>query len=201
MIKEEDLPKRESISKVRQFGWDCKRSDIINYKYIQRFLKSKVDCKWDDVYSEVCKKFNRWEIDCIKRMVELHVRKEKNKIIDSEGKELFKYGSYKSYYIHPDTKTLCEAPSRKYITRTREITKILSNDPLHQYHLIEGLWYLIKLEPLPDTVKLNVEDVILGKHINRNALKRLYGSQVYGVSKKQLNKRELKDIYDKRNNK
>lgn len=48
----EDLPKRESFSGRRNYGWDAKELNE-NLNPLLRFLKSKVGKDWDKTYSEI----------------------------------------------------------------------------------------------------------------------------------------------------
>lgn len=65
-------------------------------------------------------------------------------------------------------------------------------DSCHQYRKLNNLWYFITLQKIP--LWEDVTDVVLKVTIKPSIAKSEYGREVYAVSKRQCNKKEIKWI-------
>ena len=113
----EDLPKRISSSRRRQYGWDAKEfSDLIGP--LQRFLRSRIGKHWNTVYSELSQNLDKrsmagqhiWTHVWIEVERDCHVGPDK-KVYPSP-----KYGRnlpVSGLYIHPKTGLLSWAGGRR----------------------------------------------------------------------------------------
>lgn len=103
------------------------------------------------------------------------------------------YGLYRSFgrwydefYIHPQTGLLCVAVQLpKKLPQQRDDFVIIDAD--HHYLKVDEIWYLIALQDLPAFGY--VWDVVL-----RELVQREYGRAIHAASKRQCNKREIKQI-------
>jgi hypothetical protein len=64
---------------------------------------------------------------------------------------------------------------------------------------VDGAWYLVTLRRFPDPQNLQpssliVRDEVLGRSLTREQAVDVYGRAVYGVSRRQLGKRELRQL-------
>lgn len=216
----EDLPKGEKIrqkwetynndSTAKQF------TDVLGPLY--RYLLSKVGEPWDQVWSEVCKNLPGHSMNVrhirghIKDFVEVQTVMLDGKVCYAEGMSygLEITGGYGRYewqmYVHPDTGVLCKIKSTG-THRFREKQKVgidVPDEPMKQYHQIDGVWYIVTLAEcahldaprhsagVPRQWRTwEVYDAAYKQNFNRRDLKDKYGKLVYGVSKKQLNRKQI----------
>jgi hypothetical protein len=160
---------------------------------MRRFLQSQLDKPWDHVYSKICRMLAMpiKKIDDL-HDVELHV------VIDNEGQLVDARGMQLApgdFYVHPETGALMQVPigSRRRYQRRKSYLQLLVNDG-HRYVRIKRIWYDVEFASLPADVD-RVDDVVLGEKASFWALYREWDASLYAVSKRQLNKRELREIH------
>ena len=191
----------ESSSRKRKYGWDAKELNE-HLSPLRRFLQSKVGEPWKDVYSEICENLR------INNAVQSHVRDhvdsdvERN-VVMVDGKPMHatkEYGIYSPFYVNPDTGILCKTNRKKFKWKGHPKNYIETVDEFVQYHVIDGIWYAIQLAPFPEG--LLVLDVMANARpphglasvwtASRTECRNRYGKYVYGVSKRQLNGKDIK---------
>ena len=170
---------------------------------LRRFLRSHVGQPWNDVYSKLCQQLDSntmagqhvlshvW--DYVERHVELIDGVPYSKPywispyrLDSHYRDKF--------YVHPETGILCasaKTPRKQRRNQPQRDRVIL--DEYHQYHQINGIWYLITFEEFPSPPTEKVADVLEGV-ISRSAARRVNGRRTYAAKKKQCSKKEIRSI-------
>jgi hypothetical protein len=192
----------ESNAPGRCYGWDCKQlSERLGP--LRKFLQSRVGCLWNDVFSEICENIR------ITSAVQSHVRDhvdwevEKNvTMIDGIPYDEKGFKVYERFYVHPDTGVLCaNMDRRRYRNKPYIKPYVEGKDANHQYHCIKNVWYEVELVPFPKTVKTTygwsndfVKDALHKGSSHRYDCQRRYGSEVYAISKRQLNGKEIKKL-------
>lgn len=206
---------RESTSRHRKHGWNAKEfSERLGP--LRKFLRSKVGQPWNDVWSEICKNLRNDNV------VQNHVRDHvgwdvEQEVVMVDGKPMHAtkdYGIYSPFYVHPDTGILCETEKGKRRHWNGYPKKFVpGKDEMHQYHVINGVWYEIELADFPPRTKNRwgnwngdtVNDIILCRRkdaffhygfggASRSECKNLYGREVYGIRKHQLSGKEIKKL-------
>lgn len=219
-IPTEELPKFESSSPGRKYAYGPKQLNE-HLTPLIRFLRSKVGYAWNEVYSEICENISldsatqRHVRDHVDQMVDQqHVQVGKK--IYEKGQSRFSYfgGRYSRFYVDKQGRLQYNSEygrHRRYPAPKPEF--VPGKDEFYQYHLIKGIWYEIELKPTSSikTRKLyngmlygHAKDMLIEDYIYapkfqpQYALKVLqdkYGrSDVYGASKRQMNKREIKKL-------
>lgn len=219
-IPQEDLPKRE---KIRQ-KWESHYSDyakaftdVLGPMY--RFLLSQVGQKWDNVWSEICQKLPNNSLNTS------HVRghildfvETQTVLIDGKvcygagsiyGMEISGYGRYEwQMYVHPVTGILCKIKNSPHRQNKREKAGInVPDEPLKQYHNINGVWYMVTLVECPEIVRKRPKKTMYGTimafpameiydhayktKFGRRDMETKYGMYAYAASKRQLNGKEI----------
>ncbi len=179
---------------------------------LRRWLHSKVGQSWDDVYSELCQCIEIRTLSGQHILFHIWQLVERNVVlIDGVpySDRCYKYiqrhqlGYWRDVlYVHPHTGILCIAKKvPKELPKKRD--DLLVIDSYHEYRKLNDIWYLIKLQELPENEL--VRDVVLkvtlcrstesGKYSSR-ALHE-YGREVYAVRKRQCSKTEIKLITKK----
>lgn len=214
----EGSPRKESIS--RPYGWERKEfNDHLSPLY--RYLHKQVGKKWDDVWSEICKNFPLTSLtadhfrDHVKMAVATHVLMINNK---PHTVDYTVFPLDNRFYVHPDTGILCFQPkseswqkrenrvnSQKPVEKFLDVKNKMGVDYEAEYHLINGLWYEIKLgrfkfakvglnrsEHIDAETGKFIKDVFNFQVTYLTGDPRKYMNDVYGKSKRQLNKKELK---------
>lgn len=195
----------ESNAPRRKHGWGAKElSERLGP--LRKFLRSKVGQHWDAVWSEICDNLRA------ENAVQSHVRDHVNwdvarDVIMVDGKPVNKnkeYGIYSPFYVNPETGILCETPKNKRRHKQNFSKRFVTsnNDDMIQYHIVDNVWYEIKLAPFPPYVEDRwkrdvVNDILIRGSFGatRSDCARFYGrSNVYGVSKRQLNGKEIKKL-------
>lgn len=163
-----------------------------NLSPLRRWLRSKVGQSWDIVYSEICQKIEtrtlcgRHLLVHLEEMVEDRVR-----LIEGmpyslkKGLDPIVYWGRGEFYVHPETRILCQVPQQapKTPIRRNDIVKI---DATHQYRCNkEGVWFFLTLGWIPWSSERDVWDVWLNQKIN---------SGTYVIHKRQCGKKEIKTI-------
>ncbi len=145
---------------------------------LRRYLKKQVGRYWDEVYSEiraVVKPNSTTNIHVyqhLDREVEKHV-----KYIDGEPYSLDNGYPIRSLYVCPDSGILKAAPRWQRIPKSEPITRI-TLDSDRWYEQIDEQWYL------------------MSAHRRQEALTK---EEVEKIDKKQLSKKELKELRDRIN--
>jgi len=211
--EQEDYPKREKIR--AKWGNDGKNfTDVLGPLY--HYLLKQVGRKWDAVYSEICANLpktsmqNRHVYTHIWQFVERHV-----KIVDGVacynhgrglGQPIISWGRHAQLYIHPGNGLLCKAKKWKsYKDRHREkpapLVPGIKVYPGVQYHKVGGIWYEVavrkcaiepdKLPSVPWNTRVN-DEVLERTYESPAQAAFVYGGNYQPVSKRRLNKREMK---------
>lgn len=145
---------------------------------LRRYLKKQVGRSWDEVYAEIraaVKPNSTTNIHVyqhLEREVEKHV-----KYIDGKPYSLDNGGyPVRGLYVCPDSGILKPAPRWQKIPKSQPITRIyLDSD--RWYEQIDGLWYLMRVQKPQEKLASNEE--------------------VQKLDKKQLNKKQLRQLRDR----
>lgn len=171
---------------------------------LRRFLRSKVNQPWDEIYSDLCQRLDpntmtgQHVISHLWDYVEQHVD-----LVDGipYRKAYSRYGNYRlgngyrdEFYIHPETGILLLA-ERSPKSPPQKPEDFVAIDAYRQYRKLNDVWYLIVFQDLPDC-KL-VWDVLLKAHVTPEIAERKYGRKIYADRKIQCSKRLLKTVYAK----
>lgn len=174
---------------------------------LRRLLRSKVGQYWDDIYSELCQRLDT------NKMIGQHVLShvwdyvEPNVLLVDGVPYRRCHQRYKQkqlgywrdeFFVHPDTGILClveKAPKEKKSSNQRDDLIVI--DSYHQYRKLNDIWYLITIQDLPSMS--DVKDVVLKVSLNPAIAKCEYGREVYAISKRQCNKKEIKFIMQQLN--
>lgn len=137
-----DLPKHEG--RFKRYGWEVRESGYYGNP-LSRYLQANAGRPWNDVYSEICHTFvgkaawrHRQQLDW---MIDLHVQLIDGKPYDMNGRELYSWRTHGSYYVHPDTGILSEAPYREPYRGRYRGAEIVELTPTHFLEKMEGIWY------------------------------------------------------------
>lgn len=136
----------------KKWGWDKRENR--HSGPIKQFLRSRVGRKWDDVYSEIAAVCDlrsgpqRSVYDLIEVRVTTDVVMIDDEPHDSKGMPIGGYGDWQDFYVDPKDGTLKIAENRRYryMRQRRSVEDYVVIDDLHQYRLIDGIWYLITFE-------------------------------------------------------
>lgn len=153
----EDAPCGEKIRFKWKKNWSGKEfSDLLGP--LRGYLDKKVGCKWDDVYSEICKTLPANSVqgshirDHIDSMVEQNVL-----MIDGIpcSKHAYSYGMplstsskfYNVFYVDPVDGILKSVPHdmRRKHTYKGNPDMIVVSDKV-QHHKIDGIWYEVQVQ-------------------------------------------------------
>lgn len=211
----EDAPKREKIRRKWIEDWNEGKefSDVLGP--LNRWLHSKIGCNWDDIYSEISttlKKTSKTMLHIythIFQFVETKVR-----IIDGVAYHhnwdfpIKSYGNYYNFYVHPETNVLCLAPKNKKKKWKNKGPQAIKIDG--QFYLkIDNIWYKVETKKFEPTKYLDTtysgfkvyrdhyyayDPVIKQTFTSQWYAREMYGECVIGVSKQQLNKKEIKKL-------
>jgi hypothetical protein len=210
--KEKEAEIERKFESIKKPWLDRKNfTDLISPLY--NFIDSKVGCLWDEVYSEIRERVNPNSLqqihllDHIKDMVERNVVMVNNEpyICGSRYTEngyfrLLSSGYVNYYYVHPVDGILRKAPFVSH-KKKKEKKKYIWIDEMNQYRLIlcknQWIWFHVSLAPLKSYVFPLYNrgyDQVLRRIITETEAYGLYNKKVYAVSKRQLNKREIKSL-------
>lgn len=159
---------KESMMKVRRNAAGERKSFGDHLSPVERFIHSRVGQKWDDVYSEICKTYDKrsWmnyhlHIHVLRDFVELNAVMHEGKVCvlnrwDGYApiEESYRRGDV---YVHPETGVLCKIQRKKSTywadikaNRAREKSEIFrEHDRDHHLFLEDGVWYVYKLVDTP----------------------------------------------------
>jgi hypothetical protein len=231
----EDAPAKVGM----RAGYRARKGLNENLNPLERYLHAQIGRPWDKVYSEICRTIDGRST--VKWHVLQHV--EDFVVVDTKLVAGIVVALRRGWlscmpledvrvdlYVHPVSGLLLKnhAYARKRQVyrrdRRRQAAADAANrrilDAVHQLHRIDGIWYLVDVEALPEEryvkrgsgatatmrpvydqrwdvvrkamVAINHDE--LGPKNGQPANKALYGcSKLFAVSKRQLNSRELRD--------
>jgi len=221
-------PVRESMRKPYRRNWRGKEMRL-KLAPLRRFVEAQVGRPWDTVYSEICARVRGLMAPQILEYVSDRVATN-TELLNGEVVERSSWwgvrevAGYYDLYVHPVSRLLCRVPATtsrsaaRQARRERERAKVLAVrrdlPDGSQAHRVKGIWYMVRLEPLPRPETLvpvrdeagviiypvREYDALLGCHLSdagwlRRELRERYGKAgVYGASKRQLSHKELCDF-------
>lgn len=199
-LSPENWPKHESIYALKG---NTKRLNE-HLGPLRRFLQGQVGRLWDHVFSEICAHIR------LDSAVQSHVRDHVGDFVAIQvfeidgvlyhaegwqtGKPLERRGWF-AFYVCPKTGLLREIKHKKTVARQHPVERLRINEA-GEFRLIDGVWYEITLRPITAGVQHH-RDVVLRKQVANfmlNEAERTYGASVFAVSKRQLNKREIRRL-------
>jgi hypothetical protein len=177
---------------------------------LKRFLLSRAGQPWDRVFSEICEHIDRSSAvqdhirDHVEDFVALHVV-----LIDGvpcqrgghdHGRPLTASWFREQLYVCPKTGLLRRVPPRRPRPRPRSHPGVrLDRDHVCAY--LNGAWFLVRVRPFPlarsffETRPVDsVIDPISRRPFGREQAMALYGDLVYGVSRRQLSRAEMRHL-------
>ncbi len=171
---------------------------------LYRWLCSKVGKPWNETYSELCDRLDTSTLTGQHILSHLWDYVERNRVLIDEaiaqtepqiGPPFGSGYSKSNFYVHPETGILCVLPN-KWTTREtyQKPDDSLSVDYYHEYRKIDGFWYFITFESVPEGV--TVRDLLRKVKIKRQ-MPVEYPWELYAARKRQCNKKEIKWILEK----
>lgn len=196
-----ELPTRQSMHR----DWDRGRDEA--YSPLRRYLRSQVGRRWDAVYSDICHVTkvgslpHKELLDALDWMVEQHVQIIDGQPHDEHGHKIS--GDFAPIWIHPETGIVMKSPGRprrRYKHRTH--FKQFAIDDSHKLVLVNDLWFAVNFttvpESWPDIPERDIpRDILLHEPALRSSVgkfKREWGADIYAISKRSANSREIKRI-------
>lgn len=181
-----EIDKRQSSSRHRIHGYDAKSfTDVLGPLY--HYLDKQVGRPWNKVYSELCEFLDKRKVTHahVFTHIDQHVEKDVYKGVDRRWHSR-PYGSdVRGLYVNPKTGLICRQKPLKEAERKKDFD-IVKISKENEYRRIDGIWYLVTLK------EIEVDDsyfsYITKKMVYRNK------KEVREVARKQLNKKELKQL-------
>jgi len=181
------------------------------YKYINRFLRSRVGKNWDDIYSEACEAYEvktetgRRLRDALGWIVERKVVLKDGKPYTKQGYLLQSWNHREEFYICPETNALKMAPRREYTKYSSERENLVHRKDNEYFVCHNDIWYICEFKDWSKATETSPEvDVITKRSIvikinwfngqTRWDCHRLYGRGMYPITKKQCGKKELREL-------
>jgi len=165
----EDLPTHEGMR--RGHAWRGDRKELNeNLAPLRRYLAKQVGRPWDKVYSEIAARLR------VDSTVQQHVRDHLGDYVAvtprrniSNWRSSFRNGLWwQQFYVDPENGLLCRTdllPEEKARRRSRQNRQpppkecvVLADD--RELRLIDGLWYEVRLAPLPEPVYRAVRELV-----------------------------------------
>ena len=212
--KLENSPTRERIDRFHD-GYGRHRGSDFNYAHFWGFLEANlgrpidkvihdfVNCDWCPARHRTASKIaENVEMNTFKKAGRIYYfgkywRVENERPVDEEANSR---GTF--FYVHPDTRVLCRPKSKsikstwaaRYNTERHAKVRILGD--YHQLYKLNGTWYEVKAEPLPENAitwgkdRKAPHDILLENEYSwrRNSNEHPY---VKITLKRQLNSKEL----------
>jgi len=196
---------------AKPYGYDRKsQSDVLGP--LRGFLRSKVGCPWDDVWSEICDKADARTVigshlrDHVRYMVSTNVVIQNGEIISKEGGYRLRFSLSDHFYVHPETGILCYVPKYK-VSQPEKKSNIIRYHGL-EFYQHEGIWYQVHTRQISEkerqlawtSLNYSTDTDVFGNRLHsyswndKNTCFAKYGEAVYIVSKKQIGKRMIKKI-------
>ena len=181
---------------------------------LYRYLSDQADRPWDKVYGELCAALDRRSVvqAHLFQHIDSHVERETvwrdDQVWVRNWRGLVPLSESRArMYVHPRTGILLVNRARVIARRRQKEARVTEAQlrerdrrigaPLPagvQWHRIDGLWYEVRLAPLPGDVP--VFDVMLRRMVslaNQQLLRQHYGSpSVHAHAKRQLDRKTLR---------
>jgi hypothetical protein len=162
-----------------------------------RFLRKKCGQKWDEVYAEICEVNDirshprPYIFEFIEKYVELSPLILDDGVYDASGRLNIYGGNIPHFYVDAEgILRVGEEPPRQKKKGKPEDYVVL--DEYHQYHQVKGIWYLVTFAPWQGGKPI---DILTGNQlVNDSGLIGRYGARIYAIAKRQANKKEVKWI-------
>jgi hypothetical protein len=175
---------------------------------LRSLLHSKVGQPWNDVYSQLCQRLDsrtlagQHVIDHLWHYVERHVEYRNGILYRKASRHKAKpliSEYHDQYYIDPETGILCvlacnQARARSKLTAKSKPPEIVVLDRWHEYHRLDGIWYLVTFAAFPNS-QVSVFDALEGPLVLTLQIR--LGKTRYATHKRQCNKKEIRAIYAK----
>jgi hypothetical protein len=167
----EDLPSHEGMRRAKALRGERKQLNE-NLNPLKRYIERQVGRPWRKVYAEISQNLR------ISSTVQQHVRDHLHDFVAVKPRRINRWGTiglwWQPFYVDPASGILCrtdrlpEVKSRRRAERNSPpalITRVaLAKDC--ELRLIEGLWYHVRLAPLPEPIY----------HVSRETQKRFRNS-------------------------
>jgi hypothetical protein len=170
---------------------------------LRRFLRSHVGQPWNDVYSKLCQQLDPKTMagqhvlthlwDYVERYVELIDNIPYSKRTDRRFPHRLDTYYTDQFYVHPETGILCASarqPQKRWNPSRRDVVAL---DQDHEYHQLNGIWYLITFEEVPAPPTAWVMDVLDGT-IRCADARWMNNRRMYAARKQQCSKKEIRLI-------
>lgn len=195
----EEYPHGEKIRQKWKKGYNNKQFNE-HLKPLEGYLAKQVGRPWDKIWSEICSELS------MDSAVQGHLRdhvfdyvtldvfvNENGTICDSKGFELESRYYRQQFYVCPNTKLLKSLPKYpRYRRKVKDKVIWVNKDELTCFKEVEGVWYELKLKEFSWSSKITPSDVVFKKNYKKNDLFDFYGGNYHAISKRQLNKKEIK---------
>ena len=166
---------------------------------LRRYLHDQIGRPWDKVHSEICQHINRDSLVQAHVLTHLYQEVQVNVFL-SEGVpcsgDPFRFGKPvfpEKLYVCPKSGLLrkMKPPHRS----TKQVNRIGIDESL-QYHCREGLWYEVRLRPLPVEFKHLWEALLQQrvKCLTHAELWKTYGMPVYAIAARLLKRQEVRNL-------
>ena len=163
---------------------------------LHNFLTNRLGLPWDEVYSEICKTFDKRTLSGDSFFGNLRWRVEQNcwigsetgKVYDSRGLQISD-----TFYVHPLTGILSFAEKIEREVSTPPIV-FIEIDKFHAYQKIEGIWYWVEFRDNPHYFYGYHRRPITHLSPTKKLLRRVENNEVTTGTKFQLGKKELKQL-------
>jgi len=200
-LAQEDWPNREGI--YAQKGHTKYFSEHLGP--LRRFLEKQVGRPWDKVFAEICQHIRVDSAvqshvrDHVFDFIEIHVTEIDGVLCHGSGwrigRPLESGGRWMQFYVCPRTGLLRKMKARPRRSTARQLEKF-AIDEMHEYRLMDGIWYLLEYRPVT-AESIGARDLVSGERVQypggwRNG--RYYGQTVYAALRRQLNTREIKRL-------
>ena len=204
-LGDEGLPSREGIKRCHrgQTKWLNEHLGPL-----RRYLDSQVGRPWNKVFSEICAHIDRSSAvqdhvrDHVAEYVATHVIEVNGVPCWGEGREYGRpLGEWRlmQWFVCPRSGILKRTKVRKRSTKRppepQDLPRFVRVSDSLQCRLIEGAWYLISLEPLPEgNDNRTAWDVMFDRpasKIDAEMARKNYGAEVFASAKRRLARREL----------
>jgi hypothetical protein len=190
---------------------DRDRERSSSYAPLRHYLLSQVGRPWNEVFSDITHSTRSTSLtaqevrEAVDDMVEKCVH-----LIDSvphdERGYAITYRGWSPVWVHPETGLLMRSPEMPRRRSTRKPTfEQIDIDASSKLVKIENLWFVVSFEPLPSALnpdeperdivlKLPASNGYTGWRGVSGTFRREWGGNVYAVSKRAANKKEIKQF-------
>ena len=171
------------------------------YKQMKKYLHSRIGHVWDEIHSDLCK-LNAPEMnDYVRWLVELKPVDRKGTLYTPDGRSKLS----DELYVWNGTLRYME-DKRPY--RENTIPEIMWSAKNKQIHKINGVWFEFTVKEYTITysyhkiswgsgslrMERSTNDSLMGYAMTRWDREKTYGGMYEGVSKRQLNSKEIKNV-------